>query len=151
MQFTQIFLSTLLAASSVMAAPVAAPEAAKSMMAASAQWTVESLKRVCDTENTSCTWTFGVDTGATTQKVSYVVKEDGDVGASNANGGPATFGDFTITSGWSGQFGEGNGFTTLSVVDNNLKQIIYPAYTDKQLADGKVVTPDQSYTPAALP
>ncbi|KAJ5248782.1 hypothetical protein N7468_000233 [Penicillium chermesinum] len=150
MQITQFFLSTLLAASAVVAAPTPA-ETRKSMMAADSQWTIEGLKRVCDKGNTTCTWTFGIDTGSAVQKVKYVVHKSGDTGANDANGGPSTFGDFTITSGWSGQFGPGNGFTTLSVVDNKLKEIIYPAYTDAQLAGGKVVTPDQSYTPAALP
>ncbi|KAJ4172285.1 hypothetical protein NW754_002476 [Fusarium falciforme] len=31
------------------------------------------------------------------------------------------------------------------------KQIVYPAYTDQQLAGGKVVKPDQAYAPASLP
>lgn len=41
--------------------------------------------------------------------------------------------------------------TTLAVVNNAAKLIVYPAYTDKQLTNGTVVTPDQSYTPQALP
>lgn len=70
--------------------------------------------------------------------------------ASKINGGPAKCGTFTITSGWSGQFGADKGFTTVSVVSSK-KQIVYPSYTDKQLAGGKVVKPDQKYSPASLP
>ena len=60
-------------------------------------------------------------------------------------------GKYTISTGWSDQFGKDQGFTTLSVVNNDIKQIIWPAYTDKQLSGGKLVKPDQSYSPAKLP
>ncbi|CAG7951073.1 unnamed protein product [Penicillium salamii] len=146
MQLTQLLLATGLFASSAFAAPAAD---GKSMMAAGPQWTIQNAKRVCNTANTSCTWNFGIypGSGAATQ-CTYVV--EGKT-ASHANGGPKNCGGYTVTSGWSGQFGEGNGFTTLSVVNNKARQIIWPAYTDKQLAGGKVVKPDQSYAPAALP
>lgn len=58
-------------------------------------------------------------------------------------------GDYTIGSTWSGQFGPGEGFTTLSVVRGG--EIVYPAYKDSQLVDWVVVKPDQSYTPVKLP
>lgn len=144
MQFSQLLLATIFAAPAVLAAPVAGV----SMMATSTTWTIENMKRVCNKADTSCTWTFGINTGSgDATSCTYVVKASD---ASEANGGPSTCGDFTITSGWSGQFGPGNGFTTLSVVDNNTRQIAWPAYTDNQLASGKVVKPDQSYTPANL-
>jgi hypothetical protein len=145
MQLTQLFIATGLFASSIMAAPTASV----SMMAAGPQWTIENMKRTCNAENTSCTWNFGIypGTGAATP-CNYVVKGNT---ASHANGGPVTCGGYTVTSGWSGQFGEGNGFTTFSVVDNKARQIIWPAYTDKQVEGGNVVKPDQSYAPAALP
>ena len=146
MQLTQILISTALLASS---AVMAAPTAGVSMMAAGPQWTIENMKRVCNAANTQCTWTFGIEVGtAAATPCTYVVKA---TDASQANGGPATCGDYTITSGWSGQFGAGNGFTTLSVVNGQTRQIVWPAYTDNQLAAGKVVKPDQAYTPAALP
>jgi hypothetical protein len=146
MQITQILLSTaLLATSAVMAAPTAGV----SMMAAGPQWTIENMKRICNADDTKCTWTFGIEVGTdAATPCTYVVKA---TNASQANGGPATCGAYTITSGWSGQFGDGNGFTTLSVVNGQTRQIVWPAYTDKQLAGGKVVKPDQAYTPAALP
>ncbi|KAL4907230.1 hypothetical protein BDW74DRAFT_148768 [Aspergillus multicolor] len=124
---------------------LAAPSPAKSMMVANTQWTITSLKRVCNAADTKCTWTFGIDTPSKSADCTYVVN------GSEVNGGPSNCGDFTITSGWSGQFGADAGFTTLSVVDNVSRQIVWPAYTDKQLDGGEVVKPDQSYTPAALP
>ncbi|KAL6232456.1 hypothetical protein BDW75DRAFT_19345 [Aspergillus navahoensis] len=144
----QLSLNLLLAALSLSSTAFAAPSAAKSMMVANTQWTITSLKRVCNTADTKCTWTFGINTGSKNTDCTYVVSGSP---ASHANGGPAKCGDFTITSGWSDQFGAENGFTTLSVVDQSTRQIVWPAYTDKQLAGGNVVKPDQSYTPSVLP
>lgn len=144
MQFSQI-LVFLAASATALAAPVADT---KSMMAASPEWTIQSLKRVCADNNSSCTWTFGIYNGVDKPTAcKYVVTAPN---ASEAHGGPSDCGVYTITSGWSGQFGPGNGFTTLSVVDNKKRQIIWPSYTDKQVEGGNVVTPDKSYAPAAL-
>ncbi|KAJ5880784.1 uncharacterized protein N7473_011837 [Penicillium subrubescens] len=146
MQLSQLLLATILAAPAALAAPVAS---SVSMMAASPEWTIQSMKRVCATNDSSCTWTFGIYPGSGDATACKLVVTANT--ASQANGGPSSCGDYTVTSGWSGQFGPGNGFTTLSVVNNKSRQIIWPAYTDKQLAGGNVVTPDQSYAPAALP
>lgn len=148
MKFSATALLALLAISPSMAAPAADP-AEVSMMASTPQWTIETMKRVCDSNDKSCTWTFKINTkqGAATP-CTYVVKGNP---ASRTNGGPSKCGAFTITSGWSGQFGPGNGFTTLSVVDQAKRLIVWPAYTDKQLAGGKVVKPDQSYAVTKLP
>ncbi|KAL4736378.1 hypothetical protein BDV11DRAFT_193932 [Aspergillus similis] len=144
----KLSLNLLLATVSLSSTAFAAPSSAKSMMVASTQWTITSLKRVCNTADTECTWTFGINTGSDTTDCTYVVNGSP---ASQANGGPTHCGDFTITSGWSDQFGADNGFTTLSVVDESTRQIVWPAYTDKQLEGGDVITPDQSYTPSVLP
>ncbi|EKV15997.1 small secreted protein [Penicillium digitatum] len=147
MQLAQLILATGLFFSSSFAAP--ADTSVKSMMVDSPQWTIQNAQRVCNPQDTSCTWTFSIYPGAgAATPCTYVVEGSP---ASRANGGPVTCGAYTVTSGWSGQFGADNGFTTLSVVDNNSRQIIWPAYTDKQLAGGAVVKPDQSYAPAALP
>ena len=45
--------------------------------------------------------------------------------------------------------GADKGFQTLSVVRG--QKIAYPAYSDAELAAGKVVSPDRSYTPQQLP
>ncbi|RSL89570.1 hypothetical protein CEP51_001113 [Fusarium floridanum] len=147
MKFSITIVAALLSATGM-----AAPANEVSMMAASPQWTIQTLNRVCDKPDATCTWNFKINTGSgAATACKYVVKSTKTTKASKANGGPATCGDFTITSGWSGQFGADKGFTTLSVVSKSKKQIIYPAYTDQQLAGGKVVKPDQAYAPASLP
>ncbi|KAH8778384.1 hypothetical protein F5883DRAFT_449957 [Diaporthe sp. PMI_573] len=145
MQFTTVFLSALAAVGS-MAAPTEPRAEAVSMMA-QATWTITGFKRVLNADNTVATWTFGVNNGATTTPCTEVVK---GAKASTLNGGPATCGPYTVTSGWSDQFGPGNEFTTFAVVDNTQRLIVYPAYTDKEVASGNVVTPDKSYTPARI-
>ncbi|CAI7662463.1 unnamed protein product [Penicillium glandicola] len=145
-QLTQLLIATGLVASSAFAAP--ADTSAKSMMADSPEWTLQDTKRVCNTDDTSCTWTFGIYPGSGDATACTLLVEG--TTASRANGGPATCGGYTVTSGWSGQFGDDNGFTTLSVVDNAAREIIWPSYTDAQLAGGDVVKPDQSYAPVSL-
>lgn len=137
MQISQLLLAAGLFASSIFAAPVT-----------SSDWTIQDMKRVCNGENTSCTWTFGINSGSDTTDCTYIVEAND---ASHANGGPSTCDTYTVSSGWSGQFDPTNGFTTLSVANDEAGQIIWPAYTDEQLAGGNVVKPDQSYTPTALP
>ncbi|KAI1847499.1 hypothetical protein JX265_000749 [Neoarthrinium moseri] len=111
-------------------------------------WTITSMKRVCNAADTSCTWTFGIDTHlSAATPCSFTVT--GSPASQTSNTG-STCGAYTVSSGWSGQFGPGNGFTTLAVVDNTRRKIAFPAYTDKQLAGGAVVTPDQSYPASSL-
>lgn len=146
MHFTTLIPAFLSA--TALAAPTVARAETVSMMAEATTWTIQSLSRVCNDADTSCTWSFGIYNGNATTPCTEVVTGSP---ASQTNGGPATCGAYTVTSGWSGQFGAGNGFTTFAVVDYAAGLIVYPAYTDKQVAGGAVVTPDQSYTPQALP
>ncbi|GKU07198.1 small secreted protein [Fusarium langsethiae] len=141
-------LFTLIAATGVSAAP--AEEKSVNMMAASPQWTIRDAKRYCRSDDSICNWKFGIDTG---NNKPYECRHDvkGPGASKKRSAGPSTCGDFTVTSGWSDVFGADNGFTTLSVVSNSKRQIIWPAYTDKQLAGAKIVKPDQSYAPASLP
>lgn len=143
MQFTTI-LAALAAASTSLAAP--APAADKSMMSAG-YWTIQDFKRTCP-KTDSCHYNFDINlnNGKPTTHCAYDVTGHPAARATYQN---VRCGDFAVGSTWSGQFGEGQGFQTLSVVKG--KQIIYPAYTDNQLASGKVVKPDQSYTPQNLP
>ncbi|KAF4989622.1 hypothetical protein FDECE_14658 [Fusarium decemcellulare] len=146
MKFSAAVLAVV-AATGVSAAPAAD---SVSMMAAAPQWTIRDLKRYCRADDSICNWKFGIDTGSgKVTECRYDVKGPGASKAKAA--GPSTCGDFTITSGWSGQFGADKGFTTLSVVSKSKRQIVWPAYTDKQLAGAKIVKPDQAYAPAALP
>ena len=142
----QTLLVAALAAVPAFSAP--APAADKSMMAAAdAEWTITSFVRTCNSDNTSCDYSFSIDTHtAAATPCSYTVTGDT---ASRASYSGEKCGAYTISSNWSGQFGVENGFQTLAVTDNQL--IIYPAYTDKQLVNGQVVVPDQSYAPQNLP
>ncbi|KAH6660544.1 small secreted protein [Truncatella angustata] len=146
MQFSTAI--TALFASVALAAPSVARAEVKSMMAA-AEWTIESLKRTVNADDSVATWEFGIDTqsGAATACKFDV---SGHPASQTGLAAPATCGDFQVTTGWSDQFGADNGFTTLSVVNTATKLIVWPSYTDAQLANGAVVTPDQSYTPANL-
>ncbi|XDG03018.1 hypothetical protein ABKA04_002633 [Annulohypoxylon sp. FPYF3050] len=146
---TTLLTTLLLSATTSLARPIsmAAPNAA--------QWTIESLKRTCDDGDTTCVWEFGINTGedgvAATSVANYTVNATDSAPASRAIGQAQKFGNYTVTSTWSGQFGEGEGFTTMSVIDYDKGLIVYPAYKDTQLANGQVVTPDQSYPVQSLP
>ncbi|KAJ5774434.1 hypothetical protein N7457_009330 [Penicillium paradoxum] len=132
MQLSKLLLATGLFTTSIIAAPVPNDD-----------WTIENMKRVCNHEDTSCTWTFGINRGIGITSCTYVVK---GAGASHASGGPKKCGKFSISSGWSGQFDPENGFTVLSVVDDTTGKLIWPSYDDNELKDGNVVNPDKTYT-----
>ncbi|KAK7907959.1 small secreted protein [Apiospora marii] len=149
MLYTSLF-STLFAAVAL-AAPAPSPAASKSMMAAG-EWTIESLKRTCNADDTACDWEFGINTntpGVAVQACKITAK--GKPASQTDIKEPQWCGPYRITTGWSDQFGKDEGFTTLAVVDEGKRQIVYPAYQDKQLKNGVPVVPDQKYTPAALP
>lgn len=95
MHFTQTIVAALLAATSAVAAPTA-----MSMAAAGPEWSFLDVKRFCTT--TGCDWTFKIDNHQSgTTAVNFHTRNE------HENGGPLTVGDYTITSGWSGQFGPG--------------------------------------------
>lgn len=145
MQFNIAALLAL-SASTALAAPVS--------VAAAEEWTLQGVTRTCDAADTTCAWSFSISTGVantTAVPCPYVVNATSTAPASQANGGPTACGAFTVLSGWSGQFGPGEGFTTLSIVDYPNKLIAYPAYKDVELADGAVVSPDRSYPVQSLP
>ena len=144
MQFAKSYVVAILASTH----SAAASSSSKSMTAFNEQWTVEGMTRNCD-GNGTCTWAFAIDTHQA--PVTSCVMVVHGLPATHFPGGPIACGDFTITSGWSGQFEPEHGFTTLAVVENQRRLIIYPAYTDAQLINGKMVVPDQGYTPQALP
>ncbi|KAI1387856.1 small secreted protein [Hypoxylon trugodes] len=145
MKFASATIATVFA-TVALAAPTPAAEA-KSAVADVPQWTVEGLKRVCDDADTSCTWTFSVDTHlADPTPCSFTVKGSPASQTDSANN---VCGPYTIGSGWSDQFGPENGFTTLSVVDVAQKLIIWPSYSDATLAGGAVAA-DLSYPPTSI-
>ncbi|KAI4869125.1 hypothetical protein F4820DRAFT_408096 [Hypoxylon rubiginosum] len=144
-------LATTVLALSAAGLALAAP---LSMAADAAEWTIEGLSRTCDDADAACLWTFVIDTaeeGVAVTPANYTVNATDAAPASQAIGGPQVFGNYTVTSTWSGQFGPGEGFTTLSVIDYAKGLIVYPAYKDTQLPNGQVVTPDQSYPVQNIP
>lgn len=129
-----MYTYALLAAAALSGGALAAPSQERassvSMMADVTAWTITGLSRACDTADTTCTWTFGINNGTGITPCTEVVTGSP---ASQTNGGPATCGVgqpypdlpysrlrtctdrksfqvYTVTSGWSGQFGPGNGF-----------------------------------------
>ena len=155
MKFSVVTALTTLLASSAMAAPaeVDAREVAAISMAAASTWTIESMKRSCDKPDNTCAWSFTINNNSgSKQACSYNVKrQNSNTPASHSPQTGATSGAYTHTSRWSGQYGPGQGFTTLSVVNNKDRTIAWPAYTDNQLKGGNVVKPNQSYPVQKLP
>ncbi|KAK4233962.1 hypothetical protein C8A03DRAFT_38291 [Achaetomium macrosporum] len=152
MHFNTVLLGLAAAAGTAVAAPsnnINARSQTVSAMAAVPQWTVKSFTRTCNDADTQCTISFGIDTqsGAPATNCSYNVT--GSPASRAATNGIAC-GPYTISSSWSGQFGDGNGFTTWSVADWSKRLIIWPAYSDRELVNGKAVTPDKSYAPQTL-
>ncbi|KAI1499951.1 hypothetical protein F5X99DRAFT_388274 [Biscogniauxia marginata] len=140
MKFTTTIFALLSAAAASLAAPTSE---AKSMTAAVPQWTIEGIKREVNADDTSATWSFGINTQ--TEPVTPCSFTVTGSPASRTDSSGHVCGPYTISTGWDGQFGEGNGFTVLAVVDQGRKLIAWPSYTDKQLEGGNVVTPDQSW------
>ena len=147
MQLNTILLG-LMASTGALAAPAQVEARAVSAMAATPQWIIKGFKRTCNAQDTSCVVSFAVDTQtALATACTYTVA---GTPASRTSTSGITCGPYTISSGWSGQFGPENGFTTWSVVDWSKRLITWPAYTDKELVNGKAVTPDKSYAPQTL-
>jgi len=108
-------------------------------------WTIKDFTRTCDKTDNKCTYAYTIATPSGSQLCKYDVT---GWPASRTEVPARACGGFQVSSAWSGQFGEGNGFTTFAVTNHDL--IIWPAYSDKQIVNGKAVKPDQSYTPAKL-
>jgi hypothetical protein len=150
MHFSTVVATLAAVGSSAIAAPAMNTRSdAVSAMAEVPQWKIKSFTRTCNAENTSCNVSFGIDTQtAPVTACSYTVI---GASASQASTSGISCGPYTISSGWSGQFGAENGFTTWSVVDWSQRLIVWPAYSDRELVNGVAVTPDKSYAPQTLP
>ncbi|KAI1814260.1 hypothetical protein GGS20DRAFT_549210 [Poronia punctata] len=140
-----ITAAILLAASAATAAPTAA--------AAIPDLTITNIKRVCNKADTSCAWTFGINNTTTTAATtstpcSFTIK--GSPASHSDLADPKTCGTYRVTAGWSGQFGPGTGYTTLAVFNNANSRIAWPAYTDKELEGGKVVSPNKAWAVTQL-
>lgn len=135
MQYSTI-LAILATATSSLAAPLAS---------AQPTWTIQDFQRTCATDGTSCNYSYAINTndGSAATKCTYTVTGTSADPAARKAYQDVSCGNYRIGSTWSGQFGADHGFQTLSVI--NGAKIVYPAYTDAQLASGGVVKPDQSY------
>lgn len=144
MQLTALF--TTLMATAAHAAPASDLSSRQVSVENPGDWAVTYFKRKCNTANTKCTISCGIiaNDGSPEAKCRYLITGNP---ASQASYGNVLCGPYAVSSGWSGQFGEGNGYTTLSMSKDG--QIIYPSYTDAELAGGKVVA-SKSYTPTPV-
>ena len=143
MQLPYLLLVALAASTPTLALPASSI----SMTASTPQWTIKSFRRVCNAAEASCAYSYSIDTHVSPIRAcSYTITGNT---ASRASYGNIKCGGYTVSSSWSGQFGQGKGFQTLAMTNGRV--IVYPAYTDKQLVGGKVVSPDQSYQPQNLP
>lgn len=151
---TNTILATLFA-TAALAAPTTSVDNSKrenvSLQAAIPDWTFEDLTRTCNSGNTECKWTFGINAndGSDVPKCKYNVK--GSPASETPGTVPQKCGAYTITSGWSPGTGEGTGFTTVSVVNQDTGKIAYGGYDDKDLKNGKAVDPDRSWVVYDLP
>jgi hypothetical protein len=84
----------------------------------STTWTIRSFTRTCYPTANKCAYSFGIDTddGQPVTSCAYIVAGDASTPAARKDYSQVVCGAFFISSGWSGQFGPGNGFQTLSVV-----------------------------------
>ncbi|KAI6351568.1 hypothetical protein MCOR25_009863 [Pyricularia grisea] len=134
MHFSTTTLITLLA-STAAAAPVSTT---------AATWTINNFKRTCNSADTVCQVEFGLNG----TNCSYQVNAASLASQTSVNG--VVCGPYQVSSGWSGQFGAGNGFTTWSVADWANKLIAFPSYADRDIPNGQVVSPDRSFAVQAL-
>ncbi|TPX15865.1 uncharacterized protein E0L32_000199 [Thyridium curvatum] len=147
--FSLVLAAFALVISSVLSAPLPSPNPevqVVSMLATVPQWTIKSMKRSCNGNFTRCIWFFSIDTqaGAPVQCRLNVVGTTKVPATQTAING-ARCGGYVVSTGWSGQFGPGNGFTTLSIVDVGNKLIAWPAYADGDLVNKVTVRPDRSF------
>jgi hypothetical protein len=106
---------TTLALAAMASLAASAPASTTNMMAAGPQWSLQKFTRTCNSTNNSCKFSYTISTGSGAgTPCSYTINAQN---AADANYNNIHCGAFTISSGWSGQFGPGNGFTTLAVTN----------------------------------
>lgn len=121
-------------------------------------WTIHDLTRHCDDSDTVCGWSFIINTNCPSlapTPCSFTIKSLGPgVPASRSpkheKGQDELCGPYEVHSSWSGQFGPGQGFTTLSVIDGGNKLVAYPAYRDDLFGKDKTTVPDVEVAVYAL-
>lgn len=81
-------------------------------------WTIQSFTRTCDDAANKCAYSFHINTndGSAPTACAYDVIAPPGSKAETQSYNSVACGAFMIGSTWSGQFGPGQGFQTLSVV-----------------------------------
>lgn len=130
MLFTKPFVAAILATTASAAA-----------VKRDANWTIRDTSRACAGDYSSCTWSFTIDNNMGDQTgCTFVTYAHDGQGADRASGGPSDCGVYQgITSGWSGQFGDGNGFTTFAAKRYDHNVIGFFSFTDAEVANGQHV------------
>uniref|UniRef100_A0A8H7NCJ6 Small secreted protein n=1 Tax=Bionectria ochroleuca TaxID=29856 RepID=A0A8H7NCJ6_BIOOC len=130
MHFTKTLLS-LLPASLALASPTPRPGDSKSMRSDEPEWIIESLKRACNDADTQCDWSFRINTqdAATTIDCAFSVQGSP---ASHTNGALVQCGVFSVQSGYNDQVGDP--FSVVSIAYEARDLIIFPSYSEAQLA-----------------
>ena len=108
---------------------------------------MRDFRRQCNKEDTMCEWSFKIDTHQLNNPPTSCKFLAFHHHLAPASRSPfrSTCGYYRVGGTWSGQFGPGNGFTTLSVVDDEQRLMAFPAYTDAELEGGRVVKPDVDF------
>lgn len=130
-------IAALLALSSASALAVPIEERAEA--AAPSQWTITNMKRVCNEADTSCAYSFGINThtaGMAVTPCKFTVK---GANASEQQTFNHVCGPFTVGTGWVNQNGPGNGFVVLPTLWSAKKLEAYPSYSDADLNTNKVI------------
>ncbi|KAI1341136.1 small secreted protein [Xylariaceae sp. FL0016] len=120
--------STLIAA--LLSTTALAAPTVKSAIAKRSQWHIQNMTHACDPTDKSCEWDFDLDTGAEAVAHCTIAVNASPVRQPDFTLEPCK--QFTVSAGWSGQFGPGNGFTT--VADHRAGLIIFAGYSDANRA-----------------
>jgi len=108
-------------------------------------WIFKSFTRACNDDDTFCTIIFRIDTQV--EPETPCLYNVSGPQASRKSTDEVACGPFLMSSSWSDQFGSDHGFTTWAVIDWNKRLIVWPSYSDMELANGVTVTPDKSFAP----
>ncbi len=132
-------------------------------------WTIQAFTRSCDDAAHVCSYSFHINenSGSVPEVCIYQVVGTPGSSAEKQSYNSVLCDGYMVGSTWSGQFGPGQGFQTLSIfragyvcyahkcrdVSDEVqlhRQIIYPAYADSELVNGIAVSPDKAYIAAPL-
>lgn len=106
-------------------------------------WKVSQFRRLCDPFDTACVFDFTVSTNvASYAPVPCRFTLAADIGkavaASKNHLEDHACGPYHVSVGWNGQFGEGNGFVTLAVVDFGARMSAWYSWSESKLEGGQV-------------